>query len=156
VGFKEDEEPTVEILMPIIRISYQPPRPTKLAKKSKNRVQNENTKCGYEGDCEKEGVELAEHLIQQWPSEEPSVDVFAPKYLSLTDAMETVLPEWQRLYRNAQLQRHITKVQTILNHHYTAAYEEPVSLMHANRAPKETMGPRQRRGFSYPRIGESP
>ncbi|KAL4873947.1 hypothetical protein BDV12DRAFT_191814 [Aspergillus spectabilis] len=154
VGFKEGEEPTADILLPIIRISYQPPWPTKVAKKSKNRVPDENTRFDYEGDCGKEGVGLAELLVQQWPCEEPSVDGFEPKYLNLAEAMETVLPEWERLYQNAQLQRHLTKVQTILNHHYTAAYEEPVSLMHANRAPKEIMGPRQRQGFSYPRIGE--
>ncbi|KAL5336549.1 hypothetical protein BJX70DRAFT_400495 [Aspergillus crustosus] len=154
VGFKRDEEPTTATLLPIFRISYQEPIPPKGPKRSRIRVADENMRFWHEEDCEKEGARLAELLLEQWPCENPSAKNFDAKYLKLTEAMEAVLPEWQRMYWNMQLQRHLTKVQTILNHHFTAPQEESVASLRVERLSKETMGPKQRRCFSYPQIGE--
>ncbi|KAL2856356.1 hypothetical protein BJX68DRAFT_263837 [Aspergillus pseudodeflectus] len=92
VGFKKDEKPTTDGLLPIIRISYQPSRSTNLLKKGK--VSNENTKIGNNEDCEKEGLELAEMLVRQWPCAQPSVHGFEAACIDISQAMEALLPEW--------------------------------------------------------------
>ncbi|KAL4920688.1 hypothetical protein BDW62DRAFT_198579 [Aspergillus aurantiobrunneus] len=153
-GFREDEKPTTEVLLPIIRISYQLPRPTKVPKKRKGSVSDENARLGYGVDCEKEGVELAKMLIRQWPCEKPSVEGFESRYLDITEAMDALLPEWKRMYCNAQLQRHVTEVQTVLNRHYATAHDQSTPSISPNRAQKEILGPRPRHNFYYPRLGE--
>ncbi|KAL4782195.1 hypothetical protein BJX76DRAFT_359187 [Aspergillus varians] len=154
VGFREGEEPTTDVLLPIIRISYRPPRPTKLPKKRKGSVPDENAQFGCDTNCEKEGVELAEMLVRQWPCVEPSTEGFQPKYLDLTEVMKALLPEWQRMHRNIQLQLHLAKVQKVLNHHYTERNDAPVPPVCSNRAQREIWGPQRKHYFSYPRLRE--
>ncbi|KAL3476926.1 hypothetical protein BJX99DRAFT_258041 [Aspergillus californicus] len=151
VGFVEDEEPTLQVLRPIIRIAY---RPIKGPKKSDRVANDENRKFGYDVDCEREGVELAEELIRQWPCQKPSTEVFEGIHLDVVAAMEALLPEWQRMYQNMHLQRHIARVQTILNAHYSPKNDVARSCEPSNRKHKETMGPRRRHVFSSPRLGE--
>jgi hypothetical protein len=150
VGFKKDEKPTTDGLLPIIRISYQPSRSTKLLKKVKGKVSNENTKIGNNEDCEKEGLELAEMLVRQWPCAQPSVHGFEAAYIDISEAMEALLPEWQRMYHNARLQRHIM----VLNSHYRAAHN-PVASVLSNRLQKEIIGPLRRKHFSHTRLGKT-
>lgn len=154
VGFREGELPTTDNLLPIIRISYQPQRPSKISKKRKGSVPNENRRFGYDVNCEKEGVALAELLALQWPCPEPSVEGFEPNTVDLHEAMKALLPEWQRMYRNAQLQRHLVRVQTILNHRYAVANDVLALPAYLNRSQKDILGTRPKPHFFYPRLGE--
>ncbi|RDW74456.1 uncharacterized protein DSM5745_07118 [Aspergillus mulundensis] len=150
VRFVKDEKPTTDILLPAIRSSY-PPRP---AISKRHRVHDENSGFKYDTNCEKEGVKLAEMLIRQWPCTEPSVEDFEPTILDKAQALKALLPEWTRMYQNLQFQRHLEKVQTILNHHYTANHDfaPPTDL---SRSQKEILG-LKRKGifFLYPRLEE--
>ncbi len=154
VGFREGELPTRDNLLSIIRISYQPQRPSKVPKKRKGGVPNENTRFGYDVNCEKEGVALAELLVKQWPCPEPSVEGFKPTNVDLHEAMKALLPEWQRMYQNTQLQSHLAKVQTILDRHYAVANDVPVPPAYSNRSQKDILGTPPKHYFSYPRLGE--
>ncbi|KAL3452963.1 hypothetical protein BJX65DRAFT_302864 [Aspergillus insuetus] len=154
VGLKEDEKPTTDMLLPTIRISYQPSKSIKLSKKGRGKCLDENTRFGDNEGCEKEGLELAEMLVGQWPCAQPSVHGFEAAYIDVSEAMKALLPEWQRMHHNAQLQCHIIKVQTILNSHYRAAHNPAASVL-ANHLKKETLGPSRRSHFSHTRLGET-
>ncbi|KAL4811848.1 hypothetical protein BDW67DRAFT_194317 [Aspergillus spinulosporus] len=149
VRFARDEKPTIDLLLPIIRMSY-PARPTT----SKRHRFYKDSAFSYDEKCENEGVELAELLVRQWPCAEPSAECFEPKDLDKAKAMKALLPEWTRIYHNLHFQRHIEKVQTILNHHYTANYDLASSAT-SGRLRKEYLGPKQNFNFtSYPRLKE--
>ncbi|KAL4806252.1 hypothetical protein BDV18DRAFT_160319 [Aspergillus unguis] len=153
LAFRNGEKPTVEKLLPIIRMSYQTPRPTKAQKKRQGSATDENAGFGYDSDCEREGRELAGLLLRQWPCVAPSVEGFEPDWLDLTEAMKAILPEWTRMFQNLQLQRHVAKVQTILNRHYLATNEvPPSSSLSLNHGQQEMLGPRRGRDFMYPRL----
>ncbi|KAL3460831.1 hypothetical protein BJX64DRAFT_289961 [Aspergillus heterothallicus] len=152
IGFRVDERPTTDTLLPIIRISYQPSKLTKPSRRAK--VQDENRRLGYSPDCEKKGLELAEMLVRQWPCEQPSIEGFEADNLNLDEAMKALLSEWQRMHHNAQLQRHIIKVQTILNSYYREAHNVSCPSAPRSRLQQEIMGPSRPTHFCLPRLGE--
>ncbi|CBF79793.1 hypothetical protein AN7637.2 [Aspergillus nidulans FGSC A4] len=149
VRFARDEKPTVDSLLPLIRMSY-PARPMI---SRRHRVYKDSA-LGYEANCEKEGVELAKLLIRQWPCAEPSAEYFEPKDIDKAQAMKALLPEWTRIYHNLHFQGHIEKVQTILNHHYRVYYDfAPMAA--SSSIHKEYLGPKRKFIFvSYPKVKE--
>ena len=55
---------------------------------------------------------IARCFLEQWPCEEPSILEFPPfKLVNLSEALESVRPEWYRLYQNWQLSTLIDLVQ---------------------------------------------
>ncbi|KAJ0427087.1 hypothetical protein BJY00DRAFT_320561 [Aspergillus carlsbadensis] len=140
-------KPTTDMLLAIIRISYLPSRATNPSKKGKGKVPDENTRFGNNENCEKESLELAQMLVRQWPCAQPSVHGFEAAYIDVSGAMKALLPEWQRMHHNAQLQRHIIEAQTVLNSHYRAA-NSPVASALPNGLQKKTIGPSRRSHFS--------
>lgn len=61
---------------------------------------------------------LAQFLLNQWPCLEPKIEGFSiPVLVDIDLALGTVLPEWQRLYQNLELSRHIQQVQEVLDCH---------------------------------------
>ncbi|KAI9374594.1 hypothetical protein BJX61DRAFT_540599 [Aspergillus egyptiacus] len=154
VGFRKEDKPTIHTLLPIIRMSYRPPQVAKPPKRAKCNAPDENMRPGHGINCELEGTELAERLIRQWPCSVPSINGFEAEYVNVVEAIEALLPEWQRMYRNLQLQRHVNQVQTISDSHYRTTNDAPLPRIGANRPRKETMGPPRRRYFSCPRLGE--
>ncbi|KAL4745958.1 hypothetical protein BDW72DRAFT_198161 [Aspergillus terricola var. indicus] len=150
VKFARDEKPTVDMLLPIIRMFY-PARPTT---SRRHRVYNQDSMFAYDANCEKEGIELAELLIRQWPCAEPSGEYFESRGIDKAQAMKAILPEWTRIYHNSHFQHHIEKVQTILNHHYTEHYDLASSAA-SSRLHKEYMDPKRKLIIScYPRLEE--
>lgn len=155
IDFQTGEQPTIDVFLPIIRMSYHTPRPTKAGKKHKGGITNENARFGYDDDCENEGTKLAEVLVRQWPCPEPSIEGFKATCLDLNDAMKNLLPEWTRIYQNLQFQMHLATVQTILNRYYIAANDVPLSSsLSLGHGQKEVLGTRQRRVFHYPLLHE--
>ena len=63
---------------------------------------------------------LANHILEQWPCAEPSIDgVFeadqGPPLLNVSQALALTLPEWLRLVQNFQLSEYLSKVQEVLD-----------------------------------------
>lgn len=78
----------------------------------------EVTEREHEQKCTDECTAFAKFLLKQWPTPEPSVEGFTAKYLDLDDALETVIPHWQRIYSGLQFSNHVAEVQKILNRYY--------------------------------------
>ncbi|MCJ1463509.1 hypothetical protein MMC07_002117 [Pseudocyphellaria aurata] len=61
---------------------------------------------------------FAQFLLNQWPCLEPRIEGFSiPVLVDIDLALAVVLPEWQRLYQNLELSRHIQQVQDVLDCH---------------------------------------
>ncbi|KAK1833011.1 hypothetical protein QBC39DRAFT_381058 [Podospora conica] len=60
---------------------------------------------------------LARYLLQQWPCFEPTTGALLRKDLLVDPeaALETIRPEWRRLYRNYELSQHLQQVQAIMH-----------------------------------------
>jgi hypothetical protein len=85
VNFKKDERPTTDLLLPIIRTSYQPSEPTRPSKEGEGSdeiIRFENNK-----NREKEGLRLAEMLVRQWPRPQPSVRGFEAACIDVSKAI---------------------------------------------------------------------
>jgi hypothetical protein len=66
----------------------------------------------HERDVNSELEDIARRLIEQWPCEEPSgLELPSFELVNLSEALESILPEWHRLYRNWQLSTWIGLVQ---------------------------------------------
>ncbi|KAL2868108.1 uncharacterized protein BJX67DRAFT_387489 [Aspergillus lucknowensis] len=154
VGFRKNERPTIDALLPIIRMSYQTPKPMSPKKKGKGKNSHKNIRPGDYLEFEKEGLELAEMLVKQWPCAQPSIEGFEATSLNLIEVCSAVLPEWQRIYWNLEFHHHINEVQAILNSHYRASNDVPVPLAPPNPAHRNTMGSHRRGHFSCPRLRE--
>lgn len=69
---------------------------------------------------EDQSTALAKHLLKQWRCPEPTVDDLfisesEPLLLDMSNAMTIVLPEWLRLFQNAEFSDYLTEVQKILD-----------------------------------------
>ncbi|KAK4651863.1 hypothetical protein QC762_0097080 [Podospora pseudocomata] len=69
-----------------------------------------------QSDCHK----LAKIMLAQWPSEKPDLSELPTSdlLLDVDVAVQAVIPEWQRLYRNLELWNHLKEVQLILDEHF--------------------------------------
>lgn len=94
----------------------------------KQRKNLEAAEVAYEQKTEDDCKEFAEFLLKQWPCQDPTVEGFpSPTTINLVQAMEIIRPEWDRLFQNLELSRHIEQVQVVLNqHHGEAKIEQPV------------------------------
>lgn len=73
------------------------------------------TKTKQEDLCEAESRNLAAHILEQWPGEEPTAEGFEAVLIDAEMAMERIRPEWQRLFDNRRLSDYIVQVQRILD-----------------------------------------
>ncbi|KAK0642864.1 hypothetical protein B0T16DRAFT_354150 [Cercophora newfieldiana] len=131
--FRPDKSPRVDDIARLMS-PFKMPAPTGsadelgnlLTAKQRRKVQAQKEK--FEWKSEQDCRRLAEFLINQWPCLEPSADGFPDKdvqvYIGL--AMEVVLPEWSRLFRNYEFNSHMQHVQHILDKH-RSEYSIPTS-----------------------------
>ena len=69
---------------------------------------------------------LADFLCSQWPNREITLEGFiSPVLVNVTQALEVIRPEWQRLYENLELSNHLTQLQNSLNGHCSQETHEP-------------------------------
>ncbi|KAK5657566.1 hypothetical protein OQA88_3140 [Cercophora sp. LCS_1] len=67
--------------------------------------------------CRREASDFAAFILQQWPSPEPSGRGFQGLELDIDQAIDAVLPEWARMYRNMRLSQYIDEIQHVLDRH---------------------------------------
>lgn len=113
----------------------------------KQRKNLEVAEVAYEQKTEDDCEEFAEFLLNQWPCQDPTVEGFpSPTTIDLVQALEIIRPEWDRLFQNLELSRHIEQVQVVLNqHHGEAKIEQPVPSVEN----QETL-PTRGRGGEFP------
>jgi hypothetical protein len=150
-----DQKPSSEELIRIIRPfcgEYQQPRPPR-RKKIKDLSQwYEEQEQKYEQECLEETTSLAQHLLDQWPIWEPSVDEFDEVHLDIDDyALNAIDSYWNPLFDALLFSQHISEVQTILNQH--DAYrnvDEPLMIeTHA-----EVLGSQKRQNTIIPHLSQ--
>ena len=111
--FKLCASPTLESLLKFIAADYPIVEPNT----KKNKRQQDLSQEKHRSLCEAEGKSLARFLLEQWPSPEPSTDGFDSTVIDVELALERILPEWQRLYRNMGLSDYVIQAQEILDHY---------------------------------------
>lgn len=91
-----------------------------------------------DAECER----LARFLADQWPSRQPVVlGLSGLIHVDAVAAMETILPEWQRIYDNMQFSNHINVVQGILKeHHLPSRFVLPEFVARGGIIPQRRAG----------------
>jgi hypothetical protein len=105
--FKFNETPTVESLFRVISIDL-PQKP----KRKDDLAQEAHYKA-----CVIQGRRLAQHLLDQWPNEEISVDNFESNEIDIELTTERMVLEWHRLRTNMELSEYILQVENVLSRH---------------------------------------
>ncbi|KUL85151.1 hypothetical protein ZTR_06218 [Talaromyces verruculosus] len=120
-GSNMDQKPSSEELIRIIRPfceEYQKPKPPRRRKNKDLSQWYSEQEQKYEQECLEETTSLAQHLLDQWPVWEPSVDEFDEDHLDIDDdALDAIDSYWQPLFDALLFCQHISEIQTILNQH---------------------------------------
>ncbi|KUI72508.1 hypothetical protein VM1G_07810 [Cytospora mali] len=84
--------------------------------------------------CEEDSRRLARWFTRQWPAAKLSVDGLQPgtQLIDESEALEAVLPTWQRLTHNLELSQYLQDVQTVLNRYIV---EETAAVHHSPMNP---------------------
>lgn len=108
----------------------------KLRKKFRNERSKFATKV--DEDCHY----FANLLLEQWPCLEPSTQGLSRSVLlDVGAALETIRPEWKRMYQNLDLTEHLREVQRILDRRFsTQSFEPPQSLKSETTFPIRERG----------------
>lgn len=119
---------------------------------SKLRRKCEAAELEHEQRTEDDCKALAQFLLDQWPCPEPKVEGFPRPALVNSDlALMAVLPEWQRLYQNLDLSRHLQQLQHVLDCHRT---ERNVELHSIDVVDQEVL-PTRCRGGEFPSLSKN-
>ncbi|EHK99950.1 hypothetical protein M7I_4031 [Glarea lozoyensis 74030] len=120
--FEDAEKPEAELIRErikncVIPFTFKQAKPRGSRARSDSDVQ---LKFKHEEKQNKDTRAFVKHVLQQWPCSEPSIEGF-PKSdaFNFTLALELILLEWHRMYRNADLAKYLLKVQEVLDQHYS-------------------------------------
>ncbi|KUI56442.1 hypothetical protein VP1G_03790 [Cytospora mali] len=97
--------------------------------------------------CEEDSRRLARWFTRQWPAAKLSVDGLKPgtQLIDESEALEAVLPTWQRLIHNLELSQYIQDVQAVLNRYIVeeaaAIHDSPTNPGSASFASVTRKGP---------------
>lgn len=123
IQFRQDQIPHIDYLLQFIkpfRVPYAgDERSTfQFILSSKQRRKYEAAEIAHEKQTEDDCKALAQCLLDQWPCLKPKIEEFSrPVLVDVALALDTLLPEWQRLYQNLELSHHIQQVQHVLDRH---------------------------------------
>ena len=119
---------------------------------SKLRRKCEAAELEHEQRTEDDCKALAQFLLDQWPCLEPKIEEFSrPVLVNSNLALMAVLPEWQRLYQNLELSRHVQQLQHVLDCHRT---ERNVELHSIDILDQEVL-PTRCRGGEFPGLSQN-
>ena len=109
VQFRYRLGPSVDVLLPFLRphtIAYVPQDDEDLGHlaNAQTRQRIANARKAHERDVKTESEAVARCFLEQWPCEMPSILEFpAFRLLNLPKALDSIYPEWHRLFQNLQL-----------------------------------------------------
>ncbi|KAI1637344.1 hypothetical protein F4809DRAFT_649926 [Biscogniauxia mediterranea] len=122
-NFRPRQSPQLDVLTKLIEpFRAPPPEDPPLAKFARRKdqkkiLQGQKTHVqNATADCKR----LAQHLLNQWPSLDLSIKDFdGSSLVDIPAALETIRPEWERLYYNYQFHIHLEAVQRILDERHS-------------------------------------
>lgn len=86
----------------------------------KQRKKFEAAELAHEKQQDSDAKLVAEFLLKQWPCAEPQIEDFStPVLIDIEQALNTIRPEWMRLFQNLELSEYLSWAQVILNAHCT-------------------------------------
>ena len=131
VHFQPYQQPTLELLKASIDPCRVPPPADERSAISefmgakemrKWREQQRRHEEKSKGDAEL----LANHLLDQWPCDEPETPIMEGVLIDVPAALEKIRPEWLRLHQNFQFSLHLIEVGDMLRKRQsTATFELP-------------------------------
>jgi hypothetical protein len=158
IQFRQNQAPQVDYLLQLTRPCLIPYSGDERAifgfnLSSKQRRQFEAAEREYEKKQENDSKALARFLLDQWPCIEPSIDglIISEPTIDISEALGIILPEWQRLFQNLDLTRHIAQVQGVLDQHRC---EDRMSPPTAEVKEQEVL-PTRLRGGEFPTLPQS-
>ncbi|ROW07311.1 hypothetical protein VMCG_03763 [Cytospora schulzeri] len=103
-------QPTVDLFEKLIRPLWPEFEP-----RTHRKIQDARDRHVFR--CEEDGRRLAQWFVRQWPAAELSVEEFYPgtQLVDEAEALEAVLPTWQRMMHNLELSHYLEEVQPILD-----------------------------------------
>jgi len=119
--FRGGQVPTIDFLIQFMkpyRATYPEDERALLtvAMQSKQRRKLETAQLRHEQQSEDSCKVFASHLLLQWPCREPFIDSLEDMpLLDFEKAFLAIKPEWERLFDNHQLSKHLTVVQKLLD-----------------------------------------
>jgi len=129
--FQPDQVPTVDYLAQLMK-PFRAPAPEDdrhtlnqfMSGKELRKMREEKLK--HERKSEQDCRDLAEFLLRQWPSAEPSVSGLTGSFLvDISATLNAIRPEWTRLFHNYELSLHIKTVQAVLDHRQSDVHFRP-------------------------------
>lgn len=130
--FQPNERPTPDLISRLVKPFQEPPPVderselvaflgAKDRKKMKARIDQ------HEKELEEDTEYLVLFLLSQWPCSQPSTTGIGKTLrLDVDAALDSIRPEWYRMFRNLELQKYLTEIQMRLERHTTEA-EIPMS-----------------------------
>ncbi|KAK7909043.1 hypothetical protein PG985_014921 [Apiospora marii] len=117
-NLRVDQVPTAESLLKAID-PFKAPGPEDLPlmqyASAKARRQLMQARAIHEDRANRDCRSFAEHLLRQWPCQNPTLDgLGALELVDVQLGLEAVLPEWQRLHQNHVFVVHLEEVQKLL------------------------------------------
>ena len=134
IQFRPNQIPHSDYLLQMIRPCSVPypheERSTlRISLSSKQRRKLEAAELAHEQQTENHCKTLAQFLFDQWPCLEPTTEGFpTPVLVDVVQALEIILPEWQRLFQNLELSRHTQQVQHVLDRQRAEGKIEPPNV----------------------------
>ena len=118
--YRGETRPTLNTILPLLKHGLAPTNEnTRLSLRSAiNHKQThglQSSETNQFAALEAEMHAVAQHLVSQWPTHDPSVADFDEVHLDLEKVLKPVIPEWQRFFKNLQLSRFLDLVQPILD-----------------------------------------
>lgn len=125
--FKNNQNPTAQSIEKVLSehlLEYEPTfigdqqiKTSEAVVQERKRLNNEMKLHAKNG--KKQINELAKALLAQWPCVAPNMSVIASteaqsSLIDVPSAMQTLIPQWERLYHNLGLSRYLKQVQAIL------------------------------------------
>ena len=155
--FRYNQEPRVDYLVQLMKPHLAPygddERSTfGFALNPKQRRKLQVAELAHEKQQQKDATIFGEFLLKQWPRSEPTMEGFSTSILiDVAKAMETIRPEWQRLFQNWELSQHVTQVQSVLDHHRA----EAKIISSTVEAREQEVIPTRIRGGEFPTLAET-
>ena len=120
--FRQNQVPRMDYLLQLMRsslIPYGGDARSSFAF-SLNRKQYkklESVQLAHEMQQEADSKLLAEYLLRQWPCPEPTVKGFTsgPLLIDIVKALQSIIPEWLRLFQNLEHSDYISRIQFVLD-----------------------------------------
>jgi len=121
IGFDDGENPKETVLYGILQPCLEQYTPPIRAADFGNlpelqRLAIEEAATTHAAQLQRISRQFVSHLLQQWPIATPSLAGFdSSPLLDDAEALEIILPEWERIYHNYELSKHVRDIQESLD-----------------------------------------